>query len=96
MLSFLASLLLALSDGTPAISPKAERIHRSSIVVDGHNDLPEALRNKAESSFDKADISKPQPDYNTDIPRLRKGGVGAQFWAAFTPAETRFTFRMPI
>ncbi len=91
MLISLASLLLALSDGAPAVSPKAERIHRSAIVVDGHNDLPEALRNKADSSFDKADISKSQSGYNTDIPRLRKGGVGAQFWAAFAPSETRFT-----
>ncbi len=91
MLFICALAILILSSGTPTafVSREAEQLHRSAIVIDGHNDLPEALRNKANSSFEKADISKPQPNYNTDIPRLRKGGLGAQFWAAFAPAETR-------
>jgi membrane dipeptidase len=64
------------------------RIHRAGILIDGHNDLPEQLRNKGKSSFDILDISKPQQDLHTDIPRLIRGGVGAQFWAAFVPNET--------
>ena len=73
------------------ISREALRLHQSSIVIDGHNDLPWELRNKAQSSFDKIDISKEQPELDTDIPRLRKGGLGAQFWVAYVPADTAKT-----
>jgi hypothetical protein len=45
-------------------------------VFDGHNDLPWEMRTKADSSFDKRDIRKPQPKMHTDIPRLRQGNVG--------------------
>lgn len=70
------------------VTPEAERIHRQSFVWDGHNDLPWALREKAFSSFERLDISRPQPTFHTDIPRLREGNVGAQFWSVFVPAET--------
>src|SRR6185369_5300120 len=62
--------------------------HRQCIVIDGHNDLPWVVRTKGGSSFVAKDISKSQPNFDTDIPRLRKGGLGAQFWAAYPPAET--------
>ncbi len=70
------------------LTPEGWRIHRSAILVDGHNDLPWKVRNTAESSFEQLDISQPQRGMHTDIPRLRKGGVGAQFWSAYVPAET--------
>lgn len=70
------------------LTEEAMRIHRSAIVIDGHNDLPWQIREKADSSFDRLDISQPQEDLQTDIPRLRKGGVGAQFWSAFVPMDT--------
>eukprot|EP00913_Durusdinium_trenchii_P008784 g8250.t1 len=47
------------------------------------------MRKKASSSFRIADISKPQPGFHTDIPRLKQGGLGMQFWSAYAPAETR-------
>ncbi len=64
-------------------------VHRQSFVFDGHNDLPYTIRRQASSSFSKCDISQPQADLHTDIPRLRKGNVGAQFWSVYVPAETR-------
>jgi membrane dipeptidase len=70
------------------LSETALRIHRAAMVIDGHNDLPWRLTDQADSSFDKLDISRPQADLHTDIPRLRQGGVGAQFWAAYVPSET--------
>jgi membrane dipeptidase len=70
------------------VTPRALKLHRSSIVIDGHNDLPWALR-KAGGRFDRFDISKPQPKFHTDIPRLRSGGVGAQFWSVYVPVSTR-------
>ena len=64
------------------------RVHRTGLLIDGHNDLPWQVRQKGDSSFDKLDISHIQSDTQTDIPRLKRGGVGAQFWAVYVPAET--------
>jgi len=72
---------------TVVVSEEAKRVHRAGFVFDGHNDLPWAMRSKAESSFERADISKPQPQFHTDIPRLRESNVGAQFWSVFVPME---------
>jgi membrane dipeptidase len=73
------------------VSDEAWRIHRSAIVIDGHNDFPYEMRVKAGSSFDVYDMAKPLTNLNTDIPRLRKGGVGAQFWAVYVAATTMRT-----
>jgi len=61
----------------------AQRIHASAPVFDGHNDLPGEIRGKG---FDAYDISQRLDHGHTDIPRLRAGGVGAQFWSAYVPA----------
>lgn len=55
-------------------------------IFDGHNDLPWALRDGAPDPAG-VDISRPVDFTQTDIPRLRAGGVGAQFWSVFVPAE---------
>jgi membrane dipeptidase len=58
-------------------------------LFDGHNDLPWVIRiDKAASGDVKAyDLSRVQQRGDTDIPRLREGKVGAQFWAAFQPTN---------
>ncbi|MEU3904442.1 dipeptidase [Streptomyces goshikiensis] len=57
-------------------------------VVDGHNDLPWALRKQVRYDLDRRDIAGDQSAYlHTDIPRLRAGGVGAQFWSVYVAAE---------
>src|SRR5262249_10538388 len=66
---------------------EALRIHRDALVIDGHNDLPYHLRDRSDPLFRKFDIARPQPKLHTDIPRLRRGGVGAQFWSAYVSAE---------
>jgi membrane dipeptidase len=70
------------------LTDEGRQVHFGSLVFDGHNDLPWEMRTKADSSFDKRDIARPQPAMQTDIPRLRKGGVRAQFWSVYVPAET--------
>ncbi len=65
---------------------QARRIHADLPVVDGHNDLPWALRIRAGSDLNRADPCKALDDYHTDVPRLAVGGVGAQFWSVFVPA----------
>lgn len=69
------------------ISDEAREIHMSGMLFDGHNDLPWAMRTKGGSSFDKIDIAKPTK-FHTDIPRLKAGGLKAQFWSVYVPAST--------
>ncbi|MEU4998439.1 dipeptidase [Streptomyces sp. NPDC021622] len=57
-------------------------------VVDGHNDLPWALREKAGYDIDRLDIAADQTgNLHTDIARLRAGGVGAQFWSVYVRTD---------
>ncbi|MFE2289078.1 dipeptidase [Streptomyces sp. NPDC059443] len=57
-------------------------------VVDGHNDLPWALRNQVRYDLDRRDIAGDQSEFlHTDIPRLRAGGVGAQFWSVYVRSD---------
>jgi membrane dipeptidase len=70
------------------LTEQALKIHADNPVIDGHNDLPWELRRKdAMASFKSIDIARPTK-LHTDIPRLRKGGVGAQFWSVYVPADT--------
>jgi membrane dipeptidase len=70
------------------VSPEALAIHREALLVDGHNDLPWELRQKDGPAFRSIDIGRPQPRFHTDIERLKKGNVGAQFWSAYVPTDT--------
>jgi membrane dipeptidase len=56
-------------------------------VMDGHNDLLWEMREQVGYDFDRVDIAKPQTTTQTDLPRLRAGGVGAQFWSVFVPCQ---------
>lgn len=57
-------------------------------IVDGHNDLPWAMR-KVGYDFDAVDIASSQPQLHTDLPRLRAGGLRGQFWSVFVPCSLR-------
>jgi membrane dipeptidase len=76
--------------GPVVLTDAARKLHAASLVIDGHNDMPWEVRKQGSSSFDKMDISKPQPKLQTDIPRLRAGGVGAQFWSVWVPVEAGY------
>lgn len=57
-------------------------------VVDGHNDLPWALREHVRYDLNRMDIAADQTGrLHTDIPRLRAGGVGAQFWSVYVRSD---------
>lgn len=70
------------------LTEAARKLHASCLVFDGHNDLPWQYRERDMPSFDKLDISKSQPELHTDIPRLRTGGLNAQFWSVYVPFST--------
>lgn len=57
-------------------------------VVDGHNDLPWALREQVRYDLDRLDIADDMSArLHTDIPRLRRGGVGGQFWSVYVRSD---------
>jgi len=56
-------------------------------ILDGHNDLPWTLRVADELDLDTTDLAAPVASTQTDLPRLARGGVGAQFWSVFVPAD---------
>jgi membrane dipeptidase len=59
---------------------------RSQPVIDGHNDLLWEARRRVGYDFDRLDVAGDCPTH-TDLPRLRRGGVGGQFWSVFVPAS---------
>jgi membrane dipeptidase len=58
-------------------------------VFDGHNDLPWVIRQDPSARGDvfAYDLTRVHERGDTDIPRLREGRVGAQFWSAFQPTS---------
>jgi membrane dipeptidase len=62
-----------------------ERILAGDPVFDGHNDLAWGLRSQNFERAASVDISVERPDLQTDLQRLRRSGVGAQFWSVFVP-----------
>jgi membrane dipeptidase len=62
---------------------RARDLLRRFPLIDGHNDLPWALRERAAP----VDLAEPVAGTHTDLPRLAAGGVGAQFWSVYVPAS---------
>ena len=59
----------------------ADAIHRSAIVIDTHNDVTQRL------VLEDADLSRPFPDAQTDIPRMQAGGLDAEFLSVWVPPQ---------
>ncbi|MEU9899119.1 dipeptidase [Streptomyces phaeochromogenes] len=67
---------------------EANELLRDFPVVDGHNDLPWALREQVRYDIGARDIAADQSAHlHTDLARLRAGGVGAQFWSVYVRSE---------
>ncbi|HEX4811422.1 MAG TPA: dipeptidase [Nonomuraea sp.] len=56
-------------------------------VWDGHNDLAWKLRTEAGGDVGGVDVEGNDPARHTDLPRLRAGAVGAQFWSVYVPSS---------
>jgi membrane dipeptidase len=92
-----ASAMMFLAAAAPPSDAEVEkrvaRILKTSPVIDGHNDLPWEIR----ESYDfwrtplnlDADTSKLEKPLQTDLPRMRRGGVGGQFWSVWIPAALK-------
>ena len=73
--------------------PRVDRILKDVPLIDGHNDLPWEYRDRVKNHLAEIDIrqdqSKLEKPLMTDIPRLRKGGLGAQFWSVYVPVTLK-------
>jgi len=76
----------AQAGAAPDYRAQAIQILRTVPLIDGHNDIPDAIRGRG--GVDSVDFSATQLGLMTDIPKLRAGYVGAQFWAAYVPVTT--------
>ncbi|HVW69509.1 MAG TPA: dipeptidase [Steroidobacteraceae bacterium] len=95
------AVLPALGLAAPKPIDDATRIARiltAAPLIDGHNDLPWEIRDRFHSVLSKVDLHAntaalpapaDAPALMTDIPRLRQGHVGGQFWSVWIPAEIR-------
>jgi membrane dipeptidase len=59
---------------------------REAPLIDGHNDLLWALR-EARLKGEPLDPSGPSPTLHTDLPRVKAGGLGGQFWSVYVPSD---------
>ncbi len=75
------------ADDLPTVSDRAKQIHAAGLLFDGHNDLPWRFRTEGDMAFQRIDISKRLSKGQTDIPRMREGGLKAQFWSVYIPSE---------
>lgn len=77
--------------GPESTEARVARLLRKSPLVDGHNDLGEQLRDRVGNRLERLDLASDtrvlQPPMHTDIARLRRGGVGGQFWSAFVSPQ---------
>ncbi len=88
----LAGVLTILAAGPAATqSDRIRRILADTPLIDGHNDVPEQYSERVKDHLDRidfaSDTSKLTPPMHTDIPRLKAGGVGGQFWSVYVPVE---------
>jgi len=72
-----------------SLTDRARALHRSVPLIDGHNDLPWAIREWAEAPHDveRYDLRARTPGH-TDLARLAAGGLGGQFWSVYIPGDT--------
>ena len=61
---------------------RAQALHRAMPMIDTHNDLPEMLRDRAFNDLARMDPDRPLEHIDTDLPRMKQGLVGGQFWSA--------------
>jgi membrane dipeptidase len=91
----LAGTLLSTSAAAPAQTPerRVERVLAKSPIIDGHNDLPWEIRDAYDfwrKPLDlDSDTSRLEVRLQTDLPRMKKGGVGGQFWSVWIPADLK-------
>ncbi len=84
------ALLVAAPAAAQDVAARVTRVLKATPLIDGHNDWPEALREREGETrwtMELRDLGARLPAYNTDIARLRRGGVGGQFWSVWVSPD---------
>lgn len=92
ILALLAAVAAPPAPADARVPPRIERLLDRHPIIDGHNDLPWEIRKNYDAKVENVDLAKdtthlPHP-LQTDIPRLRAGHVGGQFWSVWIPADS--------
>ena len=82
-----AAAAVAAAPAAEDLAARAARVHRDAIVVDTHQDVPEALEEKWADGTGTTSAS-PAPTKHVDIPRLQQGGVTAPFFVVYVRVAT--------
>lgn len=75
----------------PNLLARAKSLLDQAPFIDTHNDLPTMFLETNAGDLTSFDMSKVQPTLCADIPRLREGGVGAQYWSIWVDSATQKT-----
>ncbi len=90
-LLLVCATLQAAPAGDADLDKRVDRLMRLTPLIDGHNDLPWALRQGYGAGALDVDLNastaKLKVPLQTDIPRLRAGRVGGQFWSVWVPVD---------
>ena len=93
LLPFLATLAAPVDAAEDPALVRARRVLRKAPIIDGHNDLPWAIRENEKAPMDVGAYDlRARAAGATDLKRLREGGVGGQFWSVYIPAEAQGGF----
>lgn len=85
-----APVLAQAQEVSPRERARIERILRGTPLIDGHNDLPWAIRTGFNSDLSRVDLNADTSgQLHTDFPRMRRGGVGGQFWSVYVSASLK-------
>jgi membrane dipeptidase len=98
LVAWLASNAAVAGDSAEAVSARIDHLLAATPLIDGHNDLPWEIRERFKGDLSKLDLGADtaklaapagSPPLMTDIPRLRAGHVGAQFWSVWIPVQIK-------
>ncbi len=92
--SLLAEVSIAMEDSPvpdPSLLDRAKALLKQAPLIDTHNDLPSMFLETKAGDLTSFDMGKIQPTLCADIPRLREGCVGAQYWSVFVESATQRT-----
>ena len=76
-----------------ALLARAKAILEKAPLIDTHNDLPSMLLERYGGDIAGLDLGIAHPELCADVPRLRRGGVGAQYWSVWTDSANMKTNR---
>jgi len=75
----------------PKLLDRAKALLQKAPFIDTHNDLPSNVLETSAGDLTPFDLSKVQPKLCADIPRMREGGLGAQYWSVYVDSGTQVT-----